>query len=73
VCQDLIGLWLEQANNLTDFNAGGLRGDVAFRIEWCEKAGSRLIAGACNAPKTLVLPFRYKLPVTRHAGLRRLA
>src|SRR5216684_6547123 len=24
----------------------------------------RLVAGACNAPKTLVLPFRYKLPET---------
>ena len=34
---------------------------------------ARMVAGACNAPKALVLPFRYKLPVSRHLRSRRLA
>jgi site-specific DNA recombinase len=34
----------------------------------------RMVAGACNAPKTLVLPFRYRLPVSgaRRCGPRSL-
>jgi hypothetical protein len=32
-----------------------------------------MVAGVCNAPKALVLPFRYKLPVSRHLRHRRLA
>lgn len=29
----------------------------------------KLVAGACNAPKALVLPFRYRLPVSRSRGV----
>jgi hypothetical protein len=32
-----------------------------------------MVAGACNAPKTLVLPFSYGLPVNRYPGFRRVA
>jgi hypothetical protein len=32
-----------------------------------------MVAGACNALKALVLPFRYKVPVSRHRRFRCLA
>jgi integrase len=37
--EDLIGLWLGHAQNLTDRYAGQLRDDVAYRSEWCKRAG----------------------------------
>jgi integrase len=39
VPEDLIGLWLGHSRNLTDRYAMQLREDVAFRSEWCERAG----------------------------------
>lgn len=39
VPEDLIGLWLGHAKNLTDRYASQLRDDVAFRSEWCKRAG----------------------------------
>jgi len=32
----------------------------------CASAVAFMVAGACNAPKPPDLPFRYRLPVTRH-------
>jgi hypothetical protein len=37
--EDLIGLWLGHAQNLTDRYAAQLRDDVAYRSEWCKRAG----------------------------------
>ena len=39
VPEDLIGLWLGHAQNLTDRYAGQLREDMAYRAEWCKRAG----------------------------------
>ena len=39
VPEDLIGLWLGHARNLTDRYAVQLTEDLAFRSEWCERAG----------------------------------
>jgi integrase len=39
VPEDLIGLWLGHARSLTDRYATQLREDVAYRSEWCERAG----------------------------------
>ena len=39
VPEDIIGLWLGHAQNLTDRYAAQLREDVAFRSEWCKRAG----------------------------------
>jgi integrase len=39
VPEDLIGLWLGHAQNLTDRYAGQLREDMAYRGEWCKRAG----------------------------------
>jgi len=39
VPEDLIGLWLGHARNLTDRYAMQLTDDLAFRSEWCERAG----------------------------------
>ena len=39
VPEDLIGLWLGHARNLTDRYAMQLADDLAFRSEWCERAG----------------------------------
>ena len=39
VPEDLIGLWLGHARNLTDRYAVQLTDDLAFRSEWCERAG----------------------------------
>ena len=39
VPEDLIGMWLGHARNLTDWYAAQLRDDTAFRSEWCERAG----------------------------------
>jgi hypothetical protein len=39
VPEDLIGLWLGHAQNLTDRYAGQLREDVAYRAAWCKRAG----------------------------------
>jgi integrase len=35
----LIVLWLGHAQNLTDRYAAQLREDVAYRVEWCNRAG----------------------------------
>ncbi|HTQ59571.1 MAG TPA: tyrosine-type recombinase/integrase [Candidatus Solibacter sp.] len=37
--EDLIGLWLGHAQNLTDRYAAQLRDDAAYRAEWCKRAG----------------------------------
>ena len=37
--ENLIGLWLGHGQNLTDRYAAQLRDDVAYRIEWCKRAG----------------------------------
>jgi integrase len=39
VPEDLIGLWLGHAQNLTDRYAAQLREDIAYRAEWCKRAG----------------------------------
>jgi integrase len=39
VPEDIIGMWLGHAKNLTDLYAVQLREDVAFRSEWCKRAG----------------------------------
>ena len=39
VPEDLIGLWLGHAQNLTDRYAKQLREDMAYRGEWCKRAG----------------------------------
>jgi integrase len=39
VPEDLIGMWLGHARNLTDWYAAQLKDDTAFRSEWCERAG----------------------------------
>jgi integrase len=39
VPEDLIGLWLGHSRSLTDRYATQLREDVAYRSEWCERAG----------------------------------
>jgi integrase len=39
VPEDIIGLWLGHAQNLTDLYAAQLREDVVFRSEWCKRAG----------------------------------
>lgn len=39
VPEDLIGLWLGHAQNLTDRYAGQLREDMAYRTDWCQRAG----------------------------------
>jgi integrase len=39
VPEDIIVLWLGHAQNLTDRYAGQLREDVAYRAEWCKRAG----------------------------------
>ena len=39
VPEDLIGLWLGHARNLTDRYAVQLTDDIAFRSDWCERAG----------------------------------
>jgi hypothetical protein len=39
VPEDLIGLRLGHARSLTDRYATQLREDVAYRSEWCERAG----------------------------------
>ena len=39
VPEDLIGQWLGHAQNLTDRYAAQLREDVAYRVEWCKRAG----------------------------------
>ncbi len=45
---------------------------MLFDFHFERKVCPRTIAGACNTPKTLVLPCRYRLPVTRHPRFRRL-
>jgi integrase len=37
--EDLIGMWLGHGQNLTDRYAAQLRDDVAYRGEWCKRAG----------------------------------
>jgi hypothetical protein len=37
--EDLIGLWLGHGQNLTDRYAAQLRDDMAYRGEWCKRAG----------------------------------
>jgi integrase/recombinase XerD len=40
VPEDLIKLWLGHSKeSVTDFYAGGLQNDLAWRQEWCERAG----------------------------------
>jgi len=39
VPEDLIDLWLGHAQNLTDRYAKQLREDLAYRAEWCKRAG----------------------------------
>ena len=39
VPEDLIGLWLGHARNLTDRYAAQLKDDLAYRTEWAERAG----------------------------------
>jgi integrase len=40
VPEDLIKLWLGHAkNSVTDFYAGGLSKDLAWRLEWCDRVG----------------------------------
>jgi integrase len=40
VPEDLIKLWLGHAKNtVTDFYAGGLSKDLAWRLEWCDRVG----------------------------------
>ena len=39
VPENLIKLWLGHSQNLMDLYAAQLRYDVAYRREWCEKAG----------------------------------
>jgi hypothetical protein len=40
VPEDLIKLWLGHSKkSVTDFYAGGLEKDEAWRREWCERAG----------------------------------
>jgi hypothetical protein len=39
VPENLIKLWLGHSQNLMDLYAAQLRLDVAYRREWCEKAG----------------------------------
>ena len=46
---------------------GKIKPDIVF-VKVKQALLEKLGCGACNAPKTLVLPFRYKLPVS---GARR--
>jgi len=40
VPEDLIKLWLGHSKNtVTDFYAGGLSKDLAWRLEWCDRVG----------------------------------
>jgi integrase len=39
VPEDLIGMWLGHAQNLTDRYAEQLREDMVYRAEWCKRAG----------------------------------
>ena len=40
VPEDLIKMWLGHSKeSVTDFYAGGLQHDTAWRREWCERAG----------------------------------
>ena len=40
VPEDLTKLWLGHSKeSVTDFYAGGLQNDLAWRQEWCERAG----------------------------------
>jgi integrase len=48
VPEDLIKLWLGHARNLTDLYAAQLRDDVAYRQEWCERAGLSFNCDTCD-------------------------
>lgn len=53
VPEDLIGLWLGHARRtITDLYAAGLQQDLAWRTEWCQRAGLGFpLVGPCWARK----------------------
>lgn len=48
VPEDLIQLWLGHAQGLTDRYAAQLRDDLAYRQEWCERAGLGFNCDTCD-------------------------
>ena len=59
VPEDLIGLWLGHAKKtITDVYADGLKNDIQWRREWCEKVGLGFSVGLFGLENQTVLLFR---------------
>ncbi len=57
--EDLIGLWLGHAKKtITDVYADGLKNDIQWRREWCEKVGLGFSVGLFGLETQTVLLFR---------------